>query len=253
MFRGYFEVKSYLLTLGCIGFFALSGCSKTVERYDDQLESNFGNASTSGGIGEIQAQLSQLAAHVDALTLKGAEQQALIDQLVLMRAQDLSRLTDTENTVEKLKEAQSVLEKKLSALESKLRTEPVRIVEQSTAVSQTQVTALRPDDFEFSRRLAALEEKTQSMRHTQIEGRPSVIFEKVNLYVRNGEGKTFEKNGLGNLIIGYNERARAYSTPRDGSHNIVIGVAHTYSDVGELKVGREIDSEARESQTGRVN
>jgi hypothetical protein len=67
----------------------------------------------------------------------------------------------------------------------------------------------------------------------------NVVFEKCSVYIRNGSGKTDGAvNGLGNLIIGYNETTGEH-LKRTGSHNLVIGLEHAYSSFGGLVVGRE--------------
>jgi hypothetical protein len=59
-----------------------------------------------------------------------------------------------------------------------------------------------------------------------------------NLHIRNGSGKTYAKNGKGNLIIGYNEPIEAVnSEDRSGSHNLVIGQGHSYSGASGLISG----------------
>src|SRR5262249_56006823 len=55
-----------------------------------------------------------------------------------------------------------------------------------------------------------------------------VIFTNCNVHIRNGSGNTFTANGLGNLIIGYNEN-KSPALDRSGSHNVVIGPYHSYS------------------------
>jgi hypothetical protein len=67
----------------------------------------------------------------------------------------------------------------------------------------------------------------------------NVVFDKCNVYIRNGSGKTDGAvNGLGNLIIGYNE-STGENLKRTGSHNLVIGPEHAYASFGGLVVGRE--------------
>jgi hypothetical protein len=72
---------------------------------------------------------------------------------------------------------------------------------------------------------------------------PHIIFTGVNLHLRNGSGSTWGEsyvtpNGLGNLIIGYNEVNPYWNIyGRGGSHNVVIGTWHEYSSVGGLVVG----------------
>jgi hypothetical protein len=45
-------------------------------------------------------------------------------------------------------------------------------------------------------------------------------------------------NGLGNLIVGYNEpRPEGFVNFRTGSHNVVVGQQHNFSGFGGLVVG----------------
>jgi hypothetical protein len=75
-------------------------------------------------------------------------------------------------------------------------------------------------------------------------------FDGVNVQVTNGTGATWVTNGLGNLIVGYNEDHTTFAcvpSPaqcqyngdgaadvRTGSHNVIVGVDHTYSSYGGL-------------------
>ncbi len=52
------------------------------------------------------------------------------------------------------------------------------------------------------------------------------------------DGPGLMTNGLGNLIVGYNECGNPFSDDRSGSHNVVIGQRHSYSSFGGLVVGR---------------
>ena len=64
-----------------------------------------------------------------------------------------------------------------------------------------------------------------------------IYFTGVNVHIRSGSGNTDgAANGLGNLIVGYNEE-RSSSNVRTGSHNIVVGQQHNYSSYGGLVVG----------------
>jgi len=65
---------------------------------------------------------------------------------------------------------------------------------------------------------------------------PHVIFTGVNVHVRSGSGRTDDPgNGLGNLIVGYNEDV--FGNPRTGSHNMVVGAGHGYSSWGGFVAG----------------
>jgi hypothetical protein len=103
-----------------------------------------------------------------------------------------------------------------------------------------QLAAARPADLqtqvkELTDRVQELEAKLACMSKDGDE----VVFDKCNVHIRSGSGKTDGAvNGLGNLIIGYNESSAA-NVKRTGSHNLVIGPEHAYSSFGGLVVGRE--------------
>ncbi len=83
-----------------------------------------------------------------------------------------------------------------------------------------------------------------------------IFYDGVNVHIRNGLGSTNGDpsdpdntftgivNGLGNLIVGYDEDIFAYNgdgTPavdKSGSHNVVIGYGHNYTSFGTLVAGR---------------
>jgi len=69
---------------------------------------------------------------------------------------------------------------------------------------------------------------------------PHVIFTGVNLHVRSGHpsGNSYTENGLGNLVIGYNEPSdSSFPAERGGSHNVVVGPNHRYNFGVGLIVG----------------
>ena len=69
-----------------------------------------------------------------------------------------------------------------------------------------------------------------------MDGPSDLVVEGCNLHVRSGTGSTFAAvNGLGNLIVGYNENPDAVE--RTGSHNVVIGPQHRYTSYGGLIAG----------------
>ena len=61
---------------------------------------------------------------------------------------------------------------------------------------------------------------------------PHIIFTGVNLHIRSGHfsGNSYTQNGLGNLVLGYNEPSDStFPAERDGSHNLVVGPNHRYN------------------------
>ena len=59
----------------------------------------------------------------------------------------------------------------------------------------------------------------------------------VNVQVVNGMDDTETTNGAGNLIIGYNEDAPEVVENRSGSHNLVVGIDHTFNSYGGFIAG----------------
>jgi hypothetical protein len=91
-------------------------------------------------------------------------------------------------------------------------------------------------------RIEALEAKLQYM--TVVLGTvnglpgPHVMITGANFHVRSGSETTDGAiNGLGNIIVGYNE-LRESGSVRTGSHNIVVGKEHNYSSYGGLVAGQ---------------
>src|SRR6266508_403161 len=62
-----------------------------------------------------------------------------------------------------------------------------------------------------------------------------MIVEGANLRIANGRGLTETTNGLGNLILGYNENQGLFA--RGGSHNLVIGPENDYESFGGFVLG----------------
>jgi hypothetical protein len=98
----------------------------------------------------------------------------------------------------------------------------------------------------LAQRVAALEDLLQ---HFSRKGN-DVFITRANLHLVNGLGETDcvndqsgEEipdcpNGVGNLIVGYNEpRSEGTENIRTGSHNVVVGQRHNFSRFGGLVVG----------------
>lgn len=84
-------------------------------------------------------------------------------------------------------------------------------------------------------RLTAVESKTQFV---SVSGGQMYITG-ANLHIRSGSGTTEGAvNGLGNLIIGYNEMSGGLGNERGGSHNLVVGNFHDYTSFGGLIAGQ---------------
>jgi hypothetical protein len=108
-----------------------------------------------------------------------------------------------------------------------------------------------PADRGLAQRVRALEQKLQHVTSEKgPEGFPEFVVTGANLRIVNGLGRTdcgtdtdpipSCPNGVGNLIVGYNEpRHPGFGeTIRTGSHNVVVGMEHNFSRFGGLVVGQ---------------
>ncbi|HYA35323.1 MAG TPA: hypothetical protein VEF03_06875 [Candidatus Binataceae bacterium] len=70
---------------------------------------------------------------------------------------------------------------------------------------------------------------------------PNLVFSGVNVQIVNGSTSTTTPNGLGNLIIGYNDDSGPYQSTTDanrsGSHNLIVGDEHRYTSAGGIVAG----------------
>jgi hypothetical protein len=66
-----------------------------------------------------------------------------------------------------------------------------------------------------------------------------VAFVGANVYVQAGTSGTFDANGVGNLVVGYDE---SNGDTRTGSHNVVVGRNHSYDGASDLIVGADHDA-----------
>ncbi len=108
----------------------------------------------------------------------------------------------------------------------------------------TRVDKLESDNTRLSDRVSKLEEKVTALEEKLskisyepkgLNGLPTVKVSGANLQVVNDSGATRNTNGLGNVIIGYDEHAA--DIKQTGSHNLVIGDRQTFTSWGGLLAG----------------
>jgi hypothetical protein len=90
----------------------------------------------------------------------------------------------------------------------------------------------------LERRVQMLEAKLAAV--TVDPSNAEIVITRANLRIVNGLGTTETTNGLGNLIVGYNELRKDPTLPpnlRTGSHNVVVGKELNFSSFGGLVVG----------------
>jgi hypothetical protein len=88
----------------------------------------------------------------------------------------------------------------------------------------------------------SLEERVATLEdllvHVSREGN-DIYVTGANLHVVNGTGATETTNGLGNVIVGYNEDRRALGmwNARGGSHMLVVGYGNNFTSYGGIVAG----------------
>jgi hypothetical protein len=103
------------------------------------------------------------------------------------------------------------------------------------AVTAQEETATGKGPNGLAQRVAALEEL---LTHFSRE-KNDIFITGANLHIVNGLDATTTTNGLGNLIVGYNELRdpELFENIRMGSHNVVVGKEHNFSRFGGIVVG----------------
>ena len=219
-------------------------------------------AQTLGGM--TAAQIQQGARpRADQITYQGAtsglnatDVQAALDELAQLRARvsaleaatrdsagDALDLGALATTVQALGAAQAQTTTTLTTLQTTQTTQAQAINALQNEVATLQIPSA------LDARVAQLERKTASL--TVDAAGHNVYLTGVNLHIRSGLGATNGNpadprqmtvstavNGRGNLIIGYDE-AHPTASDKSGSHNLVLGVDHSYSSFGGLVAGRQ--------------
>ena len=145
-----------------------------------------------------------------------------------------------------------------------------------TAVNDNdaRIEALRAENDEFAKTNDDLLQRVQELEAFIVElravislqddnqGNPAVVFSGVNVHINNGQGATESINGLGNLIVGYDEPTQStvavcsdgqfeseadciannesfLAIHKSGSHNVIVGQEHNYSRSAALIAGMQ--------------
>ncbi len=116
----------------------------------------------------------------------------------------------------------------LNAVESNVSSNTASIGSNSSTIGANSATIVTNMND-----IGVVEGKTQ---YISVSGTEMVITG-ANLNIVSGAGETSATvNGLGNLIVGYNEQSNGRNT-RTSSHNLIVGTEHSYSSFGGLVAG----------------
>ncbi|WP_422126549.1 hypothetical protein [Thioalkalivibrio sulfidiphilus] len=137
-----------------------------------------------------------------------------------------ARASEVNENFEALRAALNIALSQINDLRDELRNELARIGE-----LEEEIQALRGSN------VFAMAEYVEVMPDPHVLNGTTIRFSGVNLQIVNGEGITESINGLGNIIVGYNEPHMVGETDKSGSHNFVGGSGNAYSSFGGLVVG----------------
>lgn len=117
-----------------------------------------------------------------------------------------------------------------------------RVSELEDALASTQASLAGAQDL-LAEAGAAISDLQTLLAGVTRDGN-TIVVSGANLQVVSGSGSTAGTiNGLGNVVIGYNEKSSGQV--RTGSHNLVIGPEHTYSSFGGIVAGENNSISAR--------
>lgn len=110
-------------------------------------------------------------------------------------------------------------------------------VQKDNAVLHIELEDVR-QQLSIKKEFRALQEEDVKKCSTRTVG-DNFYFTGCNVHIQNGEGATNTTNGVGNLIVGYNENENlSYDKERTGSHIVVVGKDHEYTSYGGIVVGK---------------
>lgn len=162
--------------------------------------------------------------------------------------QPLQVLTDTQlNALVNRINSQGTALVALQAALAKAQTEiaALRTQLESQGGNQQLVHAIRDDLRRLQEHPVLTLANYMVIRPESINGLagPHLMFHGVNVHIQSGTDATNDQGhlqGLGNLVLGYNEEpAGLQAGERSGSHNLIVGAGHRYSSVAGLVAGEE--------------
>lgn len=154
-------------------------------------------------------------------------------------------LTALETRVEDLEKAAADFAGRFAALETRLGGIDGSIagldtrIEDGLAGLQAELDLLEAEALRLDALLAGLDASVGDLADTfaGVERNGATLrFSGVNLQLVNGTDATHTSNGMGNLILGYDE-PDGRLVDRDGSHNLVIGEGHDYRGTAGIVAG----------------
>jgi hypothetical protein len=118
---------------------------------------------------------------------------------------------------------------------NKNQTEYQLVTSDTVASLASQVTVLTGEVSTLQGNVSALQTLLKGVTRTTFNGKDTLQFSGMNVQIVNGTGQTSSTtpDGLGNLIVGYDEGA----TITSGQHDIIVGTHDNFSSFGGIDAG----------------
>ena len=174
----------------------------------------------------------------------------------------INRLKTLESSVSQLQTDLAAAQSTIGSLETDLATanSTIASLQNDLADANATIGTLQSDLADIQANSVLGLDSYLSFDATGLHGRPVARFEGVNVQIVNGMGQSSSTNGLGNLIVGYDEalpfgneicsyggydnqtdcESNGYTwaiSHKSGSHNLVVGMYHNYSRHGGAVFG----------------
>jgi hypothetical protein len=175
----------------------------------------------------VEARLAALESRMTAVEAVNASQASQINAMQATEAAQAAQISTLQGEVATQSSQIATLQTSDSNQNGRLTS-----LESADYVQDGQITALQNSDGDQNSSLVDLVAKTQFV--SVLDGQ--MYISGTNLHVNNGMGATESSNGLGNLIIGYNE-LRPIANTRTGSHYLILGSMNNYQSYAGIVAG----------------
>jgi len=125
-------------------------------------------------------------------------------------------------------------------------TTPFEELRADHAALKAKHATLQAQYADLASQIADLQKLVTGISREKVGGRDTLRFSGLNLQLVNGTGKTDGRNGLGNLIVGYNALPVVGDAARTGSHYLVVGDGHGWTSSGGI-IGGESNTASGKS------
>jgi len=231
-------------TADAINSTVIGGHSNTATGDQSVIVGGYGNsasASHATAIGGSSSEASEAFAIAPIDTMNDSIQ--TLEDFIEDLGDDISEdIADNEDRISSVERSVGDLEDAALGTEDEMDSLSVGIAVAQLAIStlQPDVEDLKSEDTEIWESIEDLDNSRDVadnlLTYVSVSSTGDIVFDDTNIVLRNGTGTTDgETNGKGNLVIGYNEIDD--DSARVGSHNMVLGMANSYSSFGGIIAG----------------